>query len=182
MIYREFKEEDIEKLLKLTDDLIGINYYSYQDLYKIYKNGFYKGEQLSIIIEDKDIIGFRFTLAPNTWLDKKIAPELWGVKKEEVAYFQSIFIAKHMTGQGIGRIASLKSIEKLKRLGVKAVVCHSHVESPNNSSQKYLLKLGFKNIKEYPLFWSNIDYLCDTCKVNPCKCTAREMIKVLYED
>ena len=62
----------------------------------------------------------------------------------------------------------------------QAVVAHSWKESPNNSSMKYLEKLGFLPVGEHPLFWSEVDYDCTRCGKPPCQCTATEMI--LYLD
>ena len=67
----------------------------------------------------------------------------------------------------------------LKDMGAEAVLCHSWMESPENSSQRYLLKMGFQKIKEHPKFWYEIDYFCTRCGPSRCVCTAGEMIKLL---
>ena len=39
--------------------------------------------------------------------------------------------------------------------------------------------MGFKEIKNHPLFWNDIDYHCTSCGPKKCICTAQEMILYL---
>ena len=53
--------------------------------------------------------------------------------------------------------------------------------SPNNSSYRYLRKIGFKEIITHPDYWVDVDYIC-TRDGNPCHCTAIEMHLDLREN
>src|SRR5690606_25552492 len=108
-----------------------------------------------------------------------LTPDRWQVKPEQMAYFKSLFVAKKFQAAGMGKRLSLESIELLKKCGAKAVLCHSWLESPNNSSQRYLLKLGFEEIARFPKFWYPIDYVCTRCGPKRCECTAVEMVKYI---
>ena len=72
-------------------------------------------------------------------------------------------------------------MEVIKLMGGKAVLCHSWLESPGNSSQRYLSSIGFESVKEHEKFWYEIDYECTRCGPEKCVCTAMEMIKYLEE-
>ena len=176
--------EDILEVKALTDLLIGKDYYSYMDLARLHKNGLFKKTQLSFVIKDKNtIVGCRLTLAPGTWIDsKKVDPNSWDVNNNDnVAYFQSVFLKKEYMGKGMGSKVSKHVLNLLRNLKVEAVVCHSHLESINNSSQKYLLKLGFQNLNTYQDFWKEVDYDCSTCCKETCVCSASEMIYYLED-
>lgn len=81
--------------------------------------------------------------------------------------------------QGLGRELSLRSLEQLHRAGALAVVCHAWVESPENSSVKYLDSLKFEKVKRHRNFWFFKEYDCTRCAPNKCECSADEMIYYL---
>src|SRR5690606_15188381 len=108
----------------------------------------------------------------------KLSPHLWKVPIDRVGYFQSLFLHPNVTGQGWGQKLSLAAAQVMKQLKAEAIVCHSWVESPNNSSSRYLLKMGFQPVTRYPHYWIDVDYECTRCG-KPCVCTAEEMILYL---
>ena len=177
---RPLEASDIPQLKQFADQAIGSGYYSIAELEDIFKKSQLNGKMCSLLLigESSEIQGLRLTYPPGNWQKGKgrhLSPHLWKVPVESTAYFQSLFLASEVQGQGWGEKLSLASIEILKNLGAKAVVCHSWVESPGNSSSKYLLRLGFLPLIRYPNYWKEVDYVCTRCG-KPCLCTAEEMI------
>ena len=168
---------------KFTDKWIGKNYFIEKDLKEIINLSIKDGLNASFLASDNDeLVGIRLTYAPGGWPNKYtkgISPDLWKVEKNDVAYFKSLFIKDNYQGKGLGKKLSNESINVLLKMGAKAIVCHSWLESPNDSSRRYLKKMGFEKIKEHPLFWSRLDYECVRCTPKKCACTALEMIKYL---
>lgn len=175
-----------EAFLQFTDKNIGDRYYSESDFLHLYDLSCYNGHALSYVLVDQEnqqILGVRVTFPPPRWLQLESVPlfaDQWNVPPESVAYFKSLFIDPKLQGQGWGPRLSQASLRDLIALDCQAVVAHSWKQSPNNSSQRYLEKLGFKVIGEHPMFWSELDYDCTLCGQPPCQCTATEMI--LYLD
>ncbi|MCC7403185.1 MAG: GNAT family N-acetyltransferase [Bdellovibrionales bacterium] len=174
-----------EAFLRFTDANIGARYYTPEDFQKLFDLSCHHQRSLAYVLLDQDsgnIHGVRVTYPPPRWLQQETAPlftELWNVPPESVAYFKSLFVDAKLQGQGWGPTLSQASLKDLAAMGCQAVVAHSWKESPNNSSLRYLEKIGFKAIGEHPLFWSEIDYDCTRCKKPPCQCTAVEMILYL---
>jgi len=181
--YKDIVKEDIADLLNFTDRWIGKNYFSSKELEEIldYSSVNEINTSLKAVSKSDEIAGVRLTLAPGEWVStmRGLSTDLWRVHPNEVGYFKSLFISESFQKMGIGKELSKRSIEKLKELGAKAVICHSWLESPNNSSQRYLLSMGFEAVKEYREFWSEIDYHCTKCGPAKCMCTAIEMIKYI---
>ncbi len=169
--------------VQFTNKVIGQGYYTKSDFQDILTHSTKNNLCTSYVArESGSIIGVRITFPPGKWTKGRgngLSPKLWKVPIESVGYFQSLFLNKEARGKGLGVQLSLKSIESLKALETKAVVCHSWVESPGNSSRKYLKKLGFETVKTYERYWFDVDYTCPRCG-KPCTCTAEEMI--LYLD
>jgi len=175
-----FHQHFIPQVKEFTDRWIGANYYSLQDLEETYQFSLKAGLNASFIaFKGDDIAAIRLTYAPGNWLKKTqgMTPEKWKCQQEKVGYFKSLFVSQDYQSQGIGSALSKKSIEVLKEMGAKGIICHSWLESPENSSQKYLSKMGFYKIKDHPYFWHAVDYECTRCKINRCVCTAQEMLK-----
>lgn len=175
-----------KELIAFCDKQIGPGYYKLSDLQRIEANSTSHGYVSSLLAytkHDDRLIGVRFTLAPGNWsLEKNIkgfSKTLWPCDPKRVGYFKSLFIDPEFQKAGLGSKLSLCSLEILKKMAALGIVCHSTLNSPNNSSMKYLTKLGFQPIKEHPLFWHGIDYECTHCQKNPCICTAMEMFKVI---
>lgn len=183
MEIRPLKEPDLVDLKSFTDSTIGTGYYSQEELLDIYQRSQKNGKMCSfLLIQDGQILGFRLTYPPGQWnhgKGRQLSPHLWRVTPAETAYFQSLFLHPSVQGGGWGQKLSEESIKVLQSLGAKAVVCHSWVESPHNSSSKYLQKLGFTPLIQYPYYWKNVDYDCPRCG-KPCLCTAEEMILYLF--
>lgn len=179
----------IPEVIKFTDQQIGLGYYTRQDLEEIVslcQNQ--SNHPVSFLLvdssQDNKILGIRLTLPPGKWLGTarfSTLPEKWQVPPDEVGYFKSLFLSPSIQGQGLGSQLSSRSLNNLKKLGAKAVVCHAWIESPGNSSRKYLLKMGFQEVGTHANFWSHIDYLCSGCQSNPCRCSAAEMILYLKD-
>ncbi len=183
MKIRSFKLSDVSQLKEFTDQAIGVNYYSTEELTDFYQRSIKSGQECSLILEDADfkIRGVRITFPPGQWQHGKghgLSPKLWGISQSQVAYFQSLFIDANVTGQGWGKKMSLTAIDILKNLGAKAIVTHSWKQSPHDSSGKYLRSLGFQSIALHLLYWKDVDYVCPQCG-KPCLCTAEEMILLL---
>lgn len=183
LVIRPFAESDIEAVKAFTDREIGQNYYSLEEIRDIFRRSQKDGHMCSLVLASpkNEIFGVRITYPPGAWSHGKgkgLRPDLWKTPLSEVAYFQSIFIDGRLGGQGWGKRLSIKALEILRVIGAKAVVCHSWVESPHNSSGKYLRSLGFESVELHREYWKDVDYTCTRCG-KPCLCTAEEMIKYL---
>jgi len=177
---RELRREDLEPLRRFTDREIGVGYYSADELETIFERSSKNGIMCSLVLVDDhgELGAVRFTYPPGQWESGKgqgLQPAKWPHAKEETAYFQSLFISARLQGQGWGGKLSKESLKLLRQVGAKGVVCHSWKESPNNSSTKYLLKLGFVAVADHPLYWKDVNYNCTRCLKPPCQCTAQEM-------
>ena len=176
-----FTDEYIEATKLFADEFIGTDYYSQDDLKDIIKRSEKDGKCSSILLinDANEVLGMRLSYPQGQWLDlksdNKICPEKWNVQKDEMAYFQSIFLSDKIQGQGWGQKLSLEAMKTLKEVGAKAIVCHSWKESPHNSSMRYLEKLGFQPVHEHKKYWYEVDYVCVRCG-KPCLCTATEMV------
>lgn len=181
MKIEEFGPQHIEAVEKLSDEVIGPGYYFRENLLESLEKS-KKGENTASLVlvgDHGEVLGFRLTYPPSDWLKEKredqVRPDLWKVNPDSVAYFKTIFISPKLKGQGWGSKLSMASIEKLRHMGAKAVLCHSWKESPNNSSMRYLEKIGFQSLVEYPEYWKEVDYHCVRCG-KPCLCTATELV------
>jgi hypothetical protein len=185
MFIKEFDTNDIPKVKEFTDLWIGRGYYQEDQLAEMLDWSRVGNLNCSFIAYDnstsnKKVIGVRLSFAPGEkWQNiPQLSPELWQVPRSTVSYFKSLFVSDEYQGKGLGKLLSLKSLEVMKLLGGRAIICHSWLESPNNSSQKYLEKIDFKKVTFWPNFWKEIDYYCTRCG-KPCVCTACEMIKYI---
>ena len=169
---------------EFTDISIGENYYTPTELIEAQKKSVAStGEITSFVLLDEHnrLQGIRLAYPPGNWTQgksHKLRPELWPFPLERAAYFQSLFIAEDTRGSGLGPQLSNRAIEIFKSLGALGIVTHCWKESPNNSSFRYLEKMGFKPVIEYPDYWVDVQYTC-TRDGYPCHCTAIEMVKTL---
>ncbi len=180
MMIISFEKKYLNEVKDFTDQWIGENYYSMEELEKVISFSKQDGLNASLLaFVDNELAAVRLTYAPGVWVDSQrgVTPLKWDLPKERVSYFKSLFVAEKFQQKGLGRELSKKSIEIIKQMGAQAVVCHSWLESPGNSSQKYLLKMDFKPVHTHERYWYEIDYLCTRCNPNRCVCTAVEMIK-----
>lgn len=182
MMIRELQTSDLAAVKDFTDQWIGENYYQMSELEECLT--FSQAQNLNasfVAMDGEKLIGVRLTYAPGSWVQKArgITPTEWDSEADRVAYFKSLFIHGDYQKKGIGKKLSDKSISVLKELKAKAIICHSWLESPGNSSQKYLMKMGFSEVAQHPKFWYPIDYECTRCAPERCVCTASEMIKYL---
>ena len=169
-----------EKFIKFADQFIGENYFN-NDNFK---------EQIPLSIKDnlncsfvmfnseQEIIAIRLTYAPGVWQNKITTQHIdkLNLNVKKVAYFKSLFVHPDYQGKKIGPILSKKSIKVLKLMDCEYIISHSWLESPNNSSVKYLEKYGFKQLGVISNFWGTVDYICTGCQKTSCSCTAVEMI------
>lgn len=176
---------DIDSIKVFTDKWIGENYFSNNEIAEIIERGCLGSENAGLkALCDGKLAGVRLTYAPGKWIDESargLTPDKWNVDSTKVAYFKSLFVSGEFQQKGIGKSLSDKSIEILNKMGAEAILCHSWLESPGNSSQKYLMKMGFNEVGHHQKFWYPIDYECTRCTPNRCVCTAAEMIKYLKE-
>lgn len=177
---RPLEHQDLGALRTFTDHEIGAGYYSEQELEDIFRRSQKKGVMCTLLLEDSEgnIKGVRITYPQGQWQKGKghgLNPQKWPHPADETAYFQSLFISGDLQGQGWGGKLSEKALGILREIGAKGVVCHSWKESPNNSSTRYLQKLGFAVIAEHKEYWRDVDYNCTRCLKPPCLCTAIEM-------
>ncbi len=183
MKIREFLKSDIENVKSFCDANIGVDYYKLDELkdsqFRSEKNGIVTS---FVLVDDNlNIQGLRLCYPPGQWnhgKGKKLSPDLWGHKQADLGYFQSLFLAAKIQGQGWGPKLSKYAIDALIKLNAKAILTHCWKESPANSSYKYLKTVGFKMLREYPDYWIDVDYVC-TRDGKPCRCTAIEMIMEL---
>lgn len=174
---------DVDEILAFTDKWIGKNYYDREELVSLLHSGIKNSLNASLkAVVSGQLAGIRITLAPGNWIkptSRGLSSELWEVEEESMGYFKSLFVSGDFQKIGIGRALSVESLRILGEMGAKGVLCHSWLESPGNSSQRYLLSFGFESVKEHKAFWSVIDYDCTKCGPSKCSCTAIEMIKYL---
>tara|TARA_Y100000034_G_scaffold137007_1_gene218322 strand:- start:2531 stop:3070 length:540 start_codon:yes stop_codon:yes gene_type:complete len=169
------KSDHLSRLKEFCDREIGRNYFTLEFLRDFIElNNSSKFNPSFIALNDEEIVGIRLTYPPGL---KPGLSDSYSFKLDEIAYFQSLFIKKDFQKSGLGSLLTSLSIEVLKRLGVKAILSHSHKESENNSSVKYFFKNGFSPLKEINNYWAAIDYDCPSCNLKPCTCTAIEMFK-----
>ena len=171
-----------QQLINLADREIGVAYYTAESILKQIERSSWKGKQLSYLaFQEEELIGFRLTSAPGKWDHGRgmgLSPHLWPFELEQSAYFQSCFVSASFMGQGIGKRLSLACIDTLREEAIPQVIAHSWKESPHNSSFRYLTKLGFQPVIEYPDYWKEVEYEC-SLDGYPCRCTAIEMVLTL---
>jgi ribosomal protein S18 acetylase RimI-like enzyme len=180
MQIRPFTRADIPFVKKFTDESIGHNYYTEAELHEAHDRSLSQGVMCSFLLigENNEVLGLRLAYPPGQWSKgkgNKLHVESWKVHLNETAYFQSLFLSSKLQGQGWGPKLSEKAIEAFKKVGAKAIVTHAWKESPNNSSVRYLSKLGFQSVATHPDYWVDVDYTC-VRDGKPCHCTAEEMI------
>ncbi len=175
-----FTVQFIPEVVQFTDQQIGKNYYSLNEMSQNQKKSVAPtGEITSFILLDANqkIQGLRLAYPAGNWAHgkgNKLRPDLWPFALERSAYFQSLFITESARGFGFGPMMSQKSIAVFKKLGNLGVITHCWKESPGNTSFKYLSSFGFQSVVEHPIYWVDVDYEC-TLDGKPCRCTAIEM-------
>lgn len=176
---RPLTKEDFLGVQKFADDYIGKNYFSLEDLERLLQLSTKNGQVSSLLaFDDQKLIGMRLSFMPGQWKKEDtldLDESKWPHPIEDMAYFKSLFISAEYQGIGLGIRMSKRALEIFKAQGAKGVVTHSWMQSPNNSSYKYLKKLGFEVIREIPNAWSHIDYECVVCSPLRCHCSAKEM-------
>lgn len=172
------QEVPAQKIKEFTDQEIGHNYYTVSEIEDMVHRSQRDGQSASRVLVDQGRVrAVRISYPPGHWSQGKgqgLSPEKWPWPIEQTAYFQSLFVAKDLQNQGWGSRLSKESIAQLRKMGAQGVVCHSWVESPGDSSGRYLRSLNFQSICRYPRYWEFVDYTCPRCG-RPCLCTAEEM-------
>ncbi|MFT6071055.1 MAG: putative N-acetyltransferase YhbS [Bacteriovoracaceae bacterium] len=177
-LFSPLSEDDIDDVITFFDKWSGKNYYKRPEMKSIVERS--KGASFVARVGET-IAGVRLTHAPGDWLEEytQVTPEKWKIQRSEMAYFKSLFVSSEFQKMGIGKSLSNKSIEVLKDLGARGILCHSWLESPGNSSQIYLQNMGFEPVAHHERFWYDIPYECIRCKPSRCVCVGVEMIKYL---
>lgn len=183
MKIKELSQKHLTKVRRFTDAWIGKNYYSLSDLKMALDKSIKHGLNASLIATLNDeIIGVSIRFAPGSWDVNKsfgFSYRDWGCNPKNVAYSKSKFVAEEYRGRGVGSKLWEETAVKLREMGTSAVLAHSWLESPGNSSQRHLKKLGFEEVNRHEKFWHSVDYQCTRCAPERCTCTAVEMIKYL---
>jgi ribosomal protein S18 acetylase RimI-like enzyme len=181
LFIRPFLPTDVVAVKNFTDQQIGDGYYSESELIENQKKSISKnGDITSFVLVDiktNEVKGLRLAYPPGAWAHgkgSKLRPDLWPFALDKAGYFQSLFLSGDAQGQNWGPLLSQKSIEIFRKLGAEGIITHCWKESPNNTSFRYLDKVGFKTIVEHPNYWIDVDYVC-TRDGKPCRCTAIEM-------
>lgn len=180
----ELNASHIPEIVQFADRNIGTGYYKSHEAKRLLEVSQAPKNPCSFGLIDVQrhnrLIAIRLTLPPGDWIEEfahgQAFPKKWKLPISQIGYFKSLFIDEDYRGRGLGPYLSSLAIDQLRQLGAKAVVTHAWKESPNNSSSRYLKKIGFEIIGEHPHFWSEVDYDCTGCHVRPCTCTAIEMI------
>lgn len=175
-----FGPKHIDQVKAFTDRWIGEGYFEPEELKECLGLAELNGLNCSLLAYvGGELAGVRLTFAPGAWLEsaRGASRQKWQVLAEQVGYFKSLFVAEKFQQGGLGRKLSETSISVLKQMGARAAVCHSWMESPGNSSQRYLKNLGFEEVAVHSRFWHEIDYMCTRCAPRRCECAAAEMIK-----
>lgn len=181
--FKPLSADHLDQIKNFTDRWIGVGYFSENELDEAIRKGQKEDLNAGWVAWDQGrVVGVRITYAPGAWIesDSRISPQTWQIEPQKVAYFKSLFIDESYQKQGIGSRLSKRSIEVLKKMQAKAIITHAWVESPANSSRRYLSKMGFKEVNQHKNFWFNIDYECTRCGGDQrCVCSAAEMIYYL---
>lgn len=174
--------DDISAIKAFMNQGFGQNFYSEKELEKVLEKSKAHGLNASFGARVAgSLAGVRLTYAPGTWTKghRALSPHKWKIPENKAAYFKSLVVSEKFQKMGIGRSLSARSIEVLRQMGAQGILCHSWLESPGNSSQIYLQRMGFEQIQEHPNFWHEVDYECVRCGPRKCVCSAAEMIKYL---
>jgi ribosomal protein S18 acetylase RimI-like enzyme len=177
-----FTGQDLNRVKSLIDHASGENYLSLEELMQIQNLSSSGGLNPSLLAwVAGELVGVRLSYPPGVWINnvKGLTPASWKVDGSRLGYFKSLFVAEQFRQQGVGKILSQTSLGLLAQLGARAVLCHSWLESPGNSSQLYLQGLGFEPIAQHARYWYDVDYQCVRCRPQKCLCTSVEMIKYL---
>jgi hypothetical protein len=182
---RRMCASDAPAVAALADRAIGPGYYSVAEVLDYLRRSTAGGQAFSYVaLRDDALLGFRFVLPPGAWQHGRghgLSPEDWPGVQAKAAYFQSCFVAPEAMGQGLGGRMARLALADLRAQGAELVVTHSWKESPHDSSRRYLRRLGFTEVAEYPDYWRNIDYHCARCG-RPCLCTAVEFVRALTDE
>lgn len=180
--YRNIDLSDIDPVLEFTDKWIGKGYFKKDELRTLLLMGVKDNLNASFMALDGDkIVAVRITLAPYQWTDLPdihpyLTTHMWRVTYKRAGYFKSLFVDQEYQKKGIGTELTKRSMEVLMKMGCMAIVCHSWLESPSDSSRKYLRRLKFESVAKHRNFWFLKDYECIKCSPSACSCTAEEMI------
>jgi GNAT superfamily N-acetyltransferase len=171
--------EDAGAVALLADSTIGVGYYTEAAVLEYLARSTTSAGVFSFVAEAGGrLVGFRFALPPGRWDSGRgegLSPSRWPAPLDAAAYLQSAFVDPAFTGLGVGRRMTRQAIDALRGAGARVVVAHSWKESPHNSSFRYLSRLGFVPVAEYPRYWREVDYEC-SLDGRPCQCTAVEMV------
>jgi ribosomal protein S18 acetylase RimI-like enzyme len=171
--------EHFPDILKLSEQVHGLNYLDQAKLEELYEKSFQKNRNASWVAIDRDrLIGYRLTIAPGNWqADQWCSPDLWNMPIEQLCYFKTIAISQEYRGQGIGSHLLKLSISSVRQQGGRGGLAHIWVASPNNSAYHYFAKAGGKRIATHQGKWSDPqgNYQCPACNTD-CQCEAAEML------
>ncbi|MCO4760263.1 MAG: GNAT family N-acetyltransferase [Myxococcales bacterium] len=179
---RAMRGSDVAAVVTLADRLVGAGYYDADAVSDMLSRSTVGSVVCShVAVRSGEIVGFRFSLPPGRWQHGRgrgLSPELWPIELDACGYFQTAYVDPVVQRQGVGRAMATAALGNLQRLGARGVVTHCWKESPNNSSFRYLSRLGFEPVREFADYWVDVDYDC-VRDGRPCHCTAIEMFLAL---
>lgn len=177
---RPMRWGDVGAVSALADRMMGPGYYPAEEVESTLGRSTRAGQVFSYVAElpGAGVVGARFSLPPGSWREGR-GPGLsigrWPCGLDEAAYFQTAFVDPAYRGRGMGWGLAARAIADLGAVGARAVIAHAWKESPEGSAARYLKRLGFQSIAEYPDYWVEVDYRCPR-DGTPCHCTAVEMV------
>lgn len=176
---------DVDDIVALAARVVGPGYWTAEEVGATLARSTLDGRVCSHVVRDGAgaLQGFRFALPPGRWEAGRgagLCPDRWPFARQDAAYFQSAWVAPEARGLGVGPMMAQRALADLRALGAAGVVTHSWKESPNDSSQRYLRRLGFVAVAEHVDYWAEVDYVCSR-DGRPCRCTAIEMVLPLAE-
>ncbi len=179
-IVRPMALVDVAAVSALADRMMGPGYYPVDEVERMLERSTVAGRVYSYVADQdgSGLVGARFSLPPGRWRHGRgphLSVQGWPCGLDAAAYFQTAFVDPAHRGQGVGRALAARAIDDLRAAGARAVVAHAWKESPDNSAVRYLTRLGFRPIVEYPDYWVEVDYRCPR-DGTPCHCTAVEMV------
>jgi len=172
-------ESDTRAVVAVAEASAGVGYYDAATVASyLQRSRGARGSFAYVARQATRVVGFRFSFPPGSWAKGRGAalhPSRWGAATSEAAYFQSCFVHPDYTARGIGRRLATRALADLRDAGAVVVVAHSWLQSPHQSSRRYLERLGFRAVATCPDYWIDVDYTCPRCG-RPCRCTAVEMV------
>ena len=173
------KEEDIEKVVLISDKLVGENFHTYES-FKKYLSDPHK--IVSVYKVDNEIVGFaKGKVIDKTILKEKLFKTDTNIEEEltgsgNLGFVETICVSEEFRGKRIGKELADELIESFKKTEhINAIYTTVWKTGETENAKKLVKNLGFKYITEITEYWykDSIDknYICPKCGNPPCKCS-----------